>query len=117
MKVLDKTVFSAGQSKPILYTDLHSITSFTHDKPVTLVVRHKDKAARGRATTCYMVSCDDGGEQVLSHALSTSRDQDRPASEVEKAEMLEVGASEWTSQGHIAVYELLVHVQEIALAS
>lgn len=94
MKVLQKTVFSAGHCKPTFYTDLHSITAFTHDTPVTLVIRQKDKAARGRATTCYMVSCDEGGEQVLSHALSTSRDQDRPASEVEKSYMFEVGAPE-----------------------
>lgn len=90
LKVVKEVVFSAGQCKPILHAELHSISSFTHDQPVTLVIRHKDEAARGRVTTCYMVSCDGRGKHDLCHALSTSPDQDRPATEVEKSDMLEV---------------------------
>lgn len=90
MKVLQEAVFSAGQCKPVFHTELHSISSITNDKPVTLVVRHKDEAARGRVTTCYLVSCDGGGKHDLSHALSNSPDQDRAATEVEKSDMLQV---------------------------
>ena len=93
LKVLDKTPFLAGQCKPVLHAELHSIRSFTEELPVTLVLRHKDKAAKGRVTTCY-VPCADSVDD-LDHALPTSpeeRTEDRTASKIEKAAMLEVKA-------------------------
>ena len=90
LKVLHETTFSAGQCKPVLHAELHSISSDTTDVPVTLAVRHKDSAAKARVTTCYMDAGDSAHD--LCHALLTGPEEDRPASEAEKSEMREVWA-------------------------
>ncbi len=79
-------LFTAGQSKPVLHSDIPSVTCNREDKPVTLVIRHKDQAAKGRVTSCYMP--DAGDEDKI--AMWTERQEDRPCLDIERSSMLVV---------------------------
>ena len=88
LKLQETIVFSSGQSKPVLHTDIHSIQSTGQDPPVTLVLRLKDGAAKSRYTSCFMANNDNA--MVAKYICWTDRKEDRPCTESEKSSMLMV---------------------------
>ena len=91
LKLLHTTAFSV-QSKPILHTDIHSITSAIKDRPVTLVIRQKDQAAQQRSTSCFMADLDNAN--MTQHDIWTHHEVDIPCSATEKSSMLAVRHAE-----------------------
>lgn len=90
VKLLQTKVFTAGQSKPCLHTDIHSIRCNHGDAPVTLVIRHKGQVAKGRLATFYLFDAETGNEGGSSGGMWSQWQDDRPCSYTEKSSMLKV---------------------------
>lgn len=97
LRLLESALFSAGQSKATLHTDIHSISCTSQDLAVTLVIRHKDAAAKSRHTSCFMTNKYKANMANNATWTDQHAQEDRPCTENERSSMWKVGAHACTT--------------------